>query len=64
MPPPTAIEVGDLVNVSLAGNRPRVLIQYEVRKLPTNVSPYWEFMNNDETVALTQPVAVTKTGTP
>ena len=55
-----AIELGDLVNVTLGGQRPRVLNGYEVIRIPTNNFPYWEFANVDESVAVPVPIAVAK----
>ena len=56
-----AIDVGDIVNVSLIGPRGRVLAAYEVLKLPSTTQDYWEFQGpNGEEVAATAPVLVVK----
>ena len=59
---PTAIEVGDIVNVSLLGLRGRVLAVHEVLKLPSNNEDYWEFQapNGGEIIAVPDPVTVAK----
>lgn len=61
VPPPVAgIEVGDIVNVTLAGQG-RVLSIHEVLKLPDLAQDYWVFQApNGEIIAAEEPTAVTK----
>ena len=60
MPPP-AIQVGDIVNVTLAGTRPSVLAKHEVVNIPSVGSDYWEFeAPNGVIIAATGPVSVVK----
>ena len=58
---PTAIKVGDTVNVTLQGARPTSLSQYEVMSLPTAARDYWEFEGPKGEVVATRDPIVTKT---
>ena len=58
---PTAIEVGDIVNVSLSGQRSSSLAQYEVLQIPGAVQDYWEFEGPEGDVVAARDVVVTKT---
>ena len=58
---PQAITVGDIVNVTLSGQRARVLSNYEVLNLPSVGNDYWEFVSpTGEVIAVTGPTAVVK----
>ena len=57
---PTAIIVGDIVNVGIQGQRSRVLAQYEVLQIPGNVQDYWEFEGPTGDVVAARDVVVTK----
>ena len=57
---PTAIIVGDTVNVSINGQRPRVLPEYEVLQIPGQVQDYWEFEGPTGDIVAARDVVVTK----
>ena len=58
---PSAIQVGDIVNVTLPGVRPSNLSQYEVLQIPGAVQDYWEFEGASGDVVAARDVIVTKT---
>ena len=59
------IEVGDIVDVSLPGVRPRTLLQYEVLNTPTPSMSYWEFEGpKGDVVAVPIPTAVARAAPP
>lgn len=56
-----SIEVGDIINVTLGGQRSAVLANYEVLKKPSNVLDYWEFEGpKGDVVAVPRPISITK----
>ena len=57
---PTAIIVGDIVNVTLPGTRASSLSQYEVLQIPGTVQDYWEFGGPSGDVVAARDVIVTK----
>ena len=57
---PAAIQVGDIVDVTLRGVRARSLAGYEVVSLPTNNGDYWEFEGPSGDIIATRDPIVTK----
>lgn len=58
---PPVIQVGDIVNVSLAGAKGSLLAVHEVLNLPSVGSDYWEFESpSGDLVAVSNPITVVK----
>ena len=57
---PSAIQVGDIVDVSLKGVRASSLSQYEVLQIPSNVQDYWEFEGPKGDIVAARDIVVTK----